>query len=110
MIMMMTIVEYYDDDNNLNDDDNDLNDDDNDLNDDDQVREDATAYQVPTAVSRVLSKVEANFLSPRSKCQIQHFETAKIQNMIEKVSYYWFKAAILELNREVGKLFWTLPI
>ena len=66
MIMMMTIVEYYDD-------DNDLNYDDNDLNDDDQVREDATAYQVPTAVSRVLSKVEANFLSPRSKCQNSTF-------------------------------------
>ena len=58
-IMMRTIVEYYDDDNNLND--------------DDQVREDATAYQVPTAVSRVLSKVEANFLSPRSKCQNSTF-------------------------------------
>ena len=58
MIMMMTIVEYYDDDNNLNDDGNDLN-------EDDQVREDATAYQVPTAVSRVLSKVEAIFLSPQ---------------------------------------------
>ena len=86
-IMMMTIVEYYDDDNDLNDDDNDPNDDDhdpndddndlnyddNDLNDDDQVREDATAYQVPTAVSRVLSKVEANFLSPRSKCQNSTF-------------------------------------
>ena len=80
MIMMMTIVEYYDDGNDLNDDDNDLNDDDNnpngddnDFNDDDQVREDATAYQVPTAVSRVLSKVEANFLSPRSKCQNSTF-------------------------------------
>ena len=35
MIMMMTIVEYYDDGNDLNDDDNNLNDDDNDLNDDD---------------------------------------------------------------------------
>ena len=65
-ILMMTIVEYYDD-------GNDFNDDDNDLNDDDQVREDATAYQVPTAVSRVLSKVEANFLSPRSKCQNSTF-------------------------------------
>ena len=80
MIMMMTILEYYDDGNDLNDDDNDLNDDDNnpngddnDFNDDDQVREDATAYQVPTAVSRVLSKVEANFLSPRSKCQNSTF-------------------------------------
>ena len=78
--MMMTIEEYYDDGNDLNDDDNDLNDDDNnpngddnDFNDDDQVREDATAYQVPTAVSRVLSKVEANFLSPRSKCQNSTF-------------------------------------
>ena len=58
-IMMRTIGEYYDDD--------------KDLNDDDQVREDATAYQVPTAVSRVLSKVEANFLSPRSKCQNSTF-------------------------------------
>ena len=66
MIMMMTIVEYYDD-------GNDLNDDDNDPNDDDQVREDATAYQVPTAVSRVLTKVEANFLSLRSKCQNSPF-------------------------------------
>ena len=80
MIMMMTIEEYYDDGNDLNDDDNDLNDDDNnpngddnDFNDDDQVREDATAYQVPTAVSRVLSKVEANFLSPRSKSQNSTF-------------------------------------
>ena len=79
-IMMMTIEEYYDDGNDLNDDDNDLNDDDNnpngddnDFNDDDQVREDATAYQVPTAVSRVLSKVEANFLSPRSKSQNSTF-------------------------------------
>ena len=78
--MIMTIEEYYDDGNDLNDDDNDLNDDDNnpngddnDFNDDDQVREDATAYQVPTAVSRVLSKVEANFLSPRSKCQNSTF-------------------------------------
>ena len=80
MIMMMTIVEYYDDGNDLNDDDNDLNDDDNnpngddnDFNDDDQVREDATAYQVPTAVSRVLSKVEANFLLPRSRCHNSPF-------------------------------------
>ena len=86
-IMMRTIVEYYDDDNDLNDDDNNPTDDDNDFNDDGndlydddkdhnddyQVREDATAYQVPTAVSRVLSKVEANFLSPRSKCQNSTF-------------------------------------
>ena len=56
-------------------------------------------------------KLKPIFCHHDQNVRIQHFETARIQNIMEKVPYYRrFKAAMVELKEEVGKFVFDVAL